>query len=524
MPMPAVPEAHGPWEVQEREFFSSKGNIIVIHPGSKYLRIGRVSDLKPYAMLQAVARLRSPDAQRHEDTLLVPDVRVTKHLLSEVEDCCIEICSLLQSCIQSNGGHRGLTPYTKIASMNRSSQQQPESIDKSNLSYVRTVDPNQAVVGDKVVYLEPRDAYNIHFPFRRGELNVHPGVGGSLTSVINDVEIIWCYAIEKLLRIPKAELGVYKAVLVIPDIYNRQHLKELTNLLLVRLGFASCFLVQMKMEYGGSDITQAFFWLLRRAAFPVKPCKPSDPVDAMILTQLKEDYCHLNMDISGIRDVSVTVDRPESMCRRYRFKLADECIIAPLGLFFPSLFSLTERHCETKGQPRYQHQAEDPHDMLYIRETGRRGKKEAEAGEDMAEEEEVGGDMDDFASGSDFQSDILLALDAAVLQSIERASETLSEEVVRKLYTNILVVGGSAKIEGFSTWLQNRIALKIPIEHRGEPIEVMTRVKDQDSENTVWKGAALFACMDAANELWIKPKEWKRYSVKILRERAPFVW
>ena len=49
------------------------------------------------------------------------------------------------------------------------------------------------------------------------------------------------------------------------------------------------------MEYGGSDITQAFFWLLRRAAFPVKPCKPSDPVDAMILTQLKEDYCHLNM-------------------------------------------------------------------------------------------------------------------------------------------------------------------------------------------------------------------------------------
>ena len=42
-----------------------------------------------------------------------------------------------------------------------------------------------------------------------------------------------------------------------------------------------------------------------------------------------------------------------------------------------------------------------------------------------------------------------------------------AEEVVRKLYTNILVVGGSAKIEGFSTWLQNRIALKIPIEHRG---------------------------------------------------------
>ena len=48
----------------------------------------------------------------------------------------------------------------------------------------------------------------------------------------------------------------------------------------------------------------------------------------------------------------------------------------------------------------------------------------------MAEEEEVGGDMDDFASGSDFQSDILLALDAAVLQSIERASETLCKSSI----------------------------------------------------------------------------------------------
>ena len=36
----------------------------------------------------------------------------------------------------------------------------------------------------------------------------------------------------------------YKAVLVIPDIYNRRYLKELVGLLLGPLGFGGCFLVQ----------------------------------------------------------------------------------------------------------------------------------------------------------------------------------------------------------------------------------------------------------------------------------------
>lgn len=37
---------------------------------------------------------------------------------------------------------------------------------------------------------------------------------------------------------------MYKAVLVVPDIYNRHHLRELMTLLLVKMGFGSCFLVQ----------------------------------------------------------------------------------------------------------------------------------------------------------------------------------------------------------------------------------------------------------------------------------------
>lgn len=48
--------------------------------------------------------------------------------------------------------------------------------------------------------------------------------------------------------------------------------------------------------------------------------------------------------------------------------------------------------------------------------------------------------------------------------------------------------------------------------------------QDMDPTFTCWKGAAVLACLDTAQELWIRQKEWKQFSVRMLRERAPFTW
>ena len=42
-----------------------------------------------------------------------------------------------------------------------------------------------------------------------------------------------------------AMLQCYRAVLLIPDIYDRQHVRELVSLLLNRLGFMAAFVVQV---------------------------------------------------------------------------------------------------------------------------------------------------------------------------------------------------------------------------------------------------------------------------------------
>lgn len=171
-------------------------------------------------------------------------------------------------------------------------------------------------------------------------------------------------------------------MLVIPDIFNRTHVKEMTNLLLNRLGFGSCFLVQdhvaatfgsglgyacvvdagaekisiscvedgvshasLCLEYGGSDITQVFHWLLQKCSFPYKECSVERAIDCQLLNRLKEKHCHLNLvrltviecgsiisislityfqDICGAQEQFFEVRKPGQPINGYTIQLGDE--------------------------------------------------------------------------------------------------------------------------------------------------------------------------------------------------------
>mgnify|MGYP005984590139 FL=1 len=52
---------------------------------------------------------------------------------------------------------------------------------------------------------------------------------------------------------------------------------------------------QVRLEYGGGDITQIFYWLLQKCAFPYKECSDQNKLDTMLLRKLKEDFCHVNL-------------------------------------------------------------------------------------------------------------------------------------------------------------------------------------------------------------------------------------
>jgi len=60
----------------------------------------------------------------------------------------------------------------------------------------------------QVLYLNPGQDFNIHFPYQRGDLYVHSGPGGSLTAVLANLETIWTWAIRHRLEIPLRDLRV----------------------------------------------------------------------------------------------------------------------------------------------------------------------------------------------------------------------------------------------------------------------------------------------------------------------------
>ncbi|KAJ8949260.1 hypothetical protein NQ318_022773 [Aromia moschata] len=573
-------------------------SIIVIHPGSLNLRIGRASDLNPLTILHAIARRRLPGGQTYMDTFLPERIDLTNP--QEFEEARLAVSHTLQSCLQSDGRRRYATPPQQIAAFNRRSE--PELLGNNGGEWIKP--EGNIVIGNDILRLDPNEDFNIHFPYKRGDFNIHSGLGGSMTAVLANLETIWTYVLENNFQINQKDLKNHKAVLVIPDVYNRTYLRELMYLLLSKMGFGSCFLVQdhvaatfgsglsyacvvdvgdqktsvscvedgichpntrvshkerdgeglsnsgviaapaerrqsTRLEYGGGDITQIFYWLLQKCAFPYKECSDKNKLDTMLLRKLKEDFCHVNLDICGSQEKFFILKQPGKSVYHFTIQVGDECIVAPLSLFSPELFGITgpkSLHTQkiSTGDP------EDPHDEIYLRDIRKKGMKEnmepsasdllsegyLENQQNNANEDDIVVDAMDPVAPTSVREFVtnpgqILGLDQAVLQSIDRCP---NEDLKRKMYGCILVVGGGMKFSGIATWLQNRISLQIPYLYRAEQLDIITNPRDMDSAMVAWKGACIMSCLETAHELWIQAGEWEKFGVRILRERAPFSW
>ncbi|XP_037510953.1 actin-related protein 8 isoform X8 [Rhipicephalus sanguineus] len=555
--------------------------IVIIHPGSMFLRIGRASDSYPHTIPHVIARpCLSETSAPHVDPILVPEVDMEPEVVATIEEGCEVVGNLLASCLTSEGRIRYTFPTDKIHHFNQ--HVKPTVIEeKCDLNWTNTDRAQEFFIGEEVLYLNPEQRFHVHWPIRRGRLNVHSGVGGSLVSVLAHLEAIWGMAIQQYLEIPLKDLKHYRAVLVIPDVHARDHVRELVQLLLCKLGFGGCFVAlesvcatfgaglcyacvvdvgdqktsvscvedgissrtsRLTMEYGGADITHLFHYLLRKSGFPYKECDPTKVTDAMLLQELKENMCHVNLDICGAQERSFQVKQPGKPLFEYKIKVGDECLVAPLALFRPDMLGVTGPK-QSRGHPRNPGDPHDPLDEHFLLQTQRRAARDVAEGSQASDatsqldDSQLGqGALDEDEvvppeavtlaaaprdSERELPCDQLLGIDQAIVQCVDRCD---GEELKRKMFSCVLVVGGGCMFPGIHTWLQNRLSVQIPIMYRPEQMEIITRPRDTDPRITTWKGASIMSCLDSAQELWIRQAEWQRYGVRLLRERAPFNW
>ncbi|XP_063662917.1 actin-related protein 8 isoform X1 [Pan troglodytes] len=626
--------------------------IIVIHPGSTTLRIGRATDTLPASIPHVIARRHKQQGQHlYKDSWLLREGLNKPESNEQRQNGLKMVDQAIWSKKMSNGTRR--IPVSPEQARSYNKQMRPAILDHcSGNKWTNTSHHPEYLVGEEALYVNPLDCYNIHWPIRRGQLNIHPGPGGSLTAVLADIEVIWSHAIQKYLEIPLKDLKYYRCILLIPDIYNKQHVKELVNMILMKMGFSGIVVHQesvcatygsglsstcivdvgdqktsvccvedgvshrntrLCLAYGGSDVSRCFYWLMQRAGFPYRECQLTNKMDCLLLQHLKETFCHLDQDISGLQDHEFQIRHPDSPALLYQFRLGDEKLQAPMALFYPATFGIVGQKMTTL-QHRSQGDPEDPHDEHYLLATQSKQEQSAKATADRksaskpigfegdlrgqssdlperlhSQEVDLGSAQGDgLMAGNDSEEALTalmsrktaislfegkaLGLDKAILHSIDccwfpwlqcggwaggkslrRLLHLLKQEVLvawprimdvekkawrmstvfsasddtkKKMYSSILVVGGGLMFHKAQEFLQHRILNKMPPSFRRiiENVDVITRPKDMDPRLIAWKGGAVLACLDTTQELWIYQREWQRFGVRMLRERAAFVW
>ena len=356
-------------------------------------------------------------------------------------------------------------------------------------------------------------------------------------------------------------------MLIIPAIYNRSFVKQCMTVLLSRIGFGHAFVVQdhvcatfgaglshacvvdvgdqktsiscvedgishsqsrLHLNIGGSDITQIFFFMLRQNNFPHKECDPNqNKYDAEMLCTLKEDNCHMNLDICGTAEKSFCVPR-NGYNLKYSVRLSDECLMAPLAFFNVDILELTKDEENPTERVKYmspnEGDPEDPHDNIYLESTSRKYNKagenvigqETETSNQQLDPDEFGISVTNESSNSNcervFNSSVLgeglgknalsknepiLALDAAILRSIDSCS---TDETKRKMYGSILVVGGGIKFRGAAKYIRHKLTLQV-----GFILPIVWACAGHNSHSNLFRFNSIFYLIDRCQRLtgWI---------------------
>lgn len=259
------------------------------------------------------------------------------------------------------------------------------------------VNSSKCQVGISALHLNPELAFKLVWPLQRGTFNSRDY--SHVREVIEDLGTLWRGAIVQELHVKTEDFGKYCVVLVLPDSFERVHVKgtkpsdlvQLTDYVLACVeslmssqkpfkavtivqdsqavtfgcGVSSAVVVdcgaqkisiscveegfvvpesRLKLSLGGDEITRLFSQLLRLHEFPHE-FDLKKPMDWELLDELKERCCTVNeSEIAPSAAIfEFCVRKPEELTRKFLFKMYEERLIAPFALFDPEISLLSSQ-------------------------------------------------------------------------------------------------------------------------------------------------------------------------------------
>ncbi|KIK08875.1 hypothetical protein K443DRAFT_655462 [Laccaria amethystina LaAM-08-1] len=358
--------------------------VLVIHPGSCYLRIGKASDVNPVTVPAVVARKHTsappeiirvenvcrprdntPGSQKN-DTQRNGDEYDVSTASNDPFDAKLAAITLSLRDRMRFYKLRVTPNATKIAST-FNEQFKPEVITDHEALEMEWIDDS---CFEDVLALQIADPhlsnYAVRWPILASNFNTKDY--RSIQANLSDLEALIQYTLWDRLNITSTDYKRYSVVLVIPDIYDRAYIREFVNLVVV-MGFKqfcaqqeslaatygagisnACVVdigakvtsiacvdeglvlseTRMTLNMGGDDITEFLYVLLGRINFPYKNLDLSRSYDWSVLEDLKSRLCTLAEGDVALNLYDFIVRKPNRPTEKYGLRAYDEIILAPM--------------------------------------------------------------------------------------------------------------------------------------------------------------------------------------------------
>ncbi|KAJ7759249.1 hypothetical protein B0H16DRAFT_1534975 [Mycena metata] len=519
--------------------------IIVIHPGSRFLRIGKASNVFPVVVPNVVARKIHPASAAPAPTFVkgiyrprpVPPADPTQpqsHIVVASDDPFDEEMAAVTLSLRDRMRFYKLniSPNAFNIAKAYNGDFKPEIIAEHNdpyqLEWIK--DGEDVLVGEKALLLaNPQESgYAVRWPIRGSNFNTRD-YGSSVQTILADVETVIAHTLRDRMGIKPRDYKDYSVVLVVPDLYDRPYLREFANLLLVTMGFkqlcaqqeslaaaygaglsnacvtsVSCVdegliipETRLNLNMGGDDITEFLYVLLERINFPNdvalnlhdfvvrKPFKPAEKYPIRVIFEPRL------IQFTKKQENMHPISHPD---------ISDE-VLEHHGDQITKAMTISTDHL---NKPPVDGQI--PFEMVQVDEEGKGVKTPVPA-------RLVGGYDVVFEASK-------LPLDVAIFNS----ARATGDEKMHKYLQAVLVIGGSANIPGMAHGLESRLqAIASTIVADMEKVQIIPPPKEVDPAVLAWKGAAVLGKMDGVSELWVTQSDWDILGLRGLKERCFFL-
>ncbi|KAI3404681.2 ARP8 [Candida oxycetoniae] len=478
-------------------------DVIVLQPGSAYIRLGRATDAVPIVIPNVIAvRKRT----KTEKTILPHrEVDEDRIVLNNEFD---EQRSIVSKDFRARMRYykRRILPNSRETVANYNRKQEPEKIpdhnDPDRKEWIKP-DSRKFYTGEDALQLVLNDEWCLRYPMINGNFNEYSKDYESRQEILGDLTNIIQSALKGV------DVANMKVMLLIPDLYDKTYVEAWCELLLKFIGFGKIGIIQeavaatfgagasttcivdvgaqttkvscvdegmiisdsrILLNYGGDNITETFIKLALENWFPYRDINLSNSYDWKLAMSLKKNFATFQDADIAIQLYNFYKRNPYQLTEKFEFKVFDEVMLAPMGLFFPDLFqeppsspafhsstkptNMTMKHLFPKSLDQYNSKSNNPRS---------KSQDKLKTNLNYCDVDEMGLLMrlvDDSAEANN--TPLKIPLEKAIVESITNAS--LSDPTkMKKYYDNILVVGGGlAKIDGYDLILADRINIWRP--------------------------------------------------------------